>query len=79
MSHDDLDALLATPERPSSQDCHVCWALDRLEPTDAEKMRAVLARLDIPASKIREAFKRRLEFVPGESPIKRHRNGGCTS
>lgn len=74
---DDLDALLASPERPQAQDCHVCWALARLDDATADKMRAVLTRKDIPSSKIRAAFRTRLDFVPGDGPMQRHRDGGC--
>ena len=69
----DLDDMLAEPERPGSRECHVCWALGRLEPTTAEKMRAVLARTDITPERVPAAIAARLDFEPGEWSVNRHR------
>jgi hypothetical protein len=76
---DDLDELLASPARPGPNVCHVCWALDQLDPVTADKMRQVLDRHDITSTRVRVAFRTRLDFVPGESAITRHRREGCAS
>ena len=74
---DDLDEILASPARPGSKECHVCWALTRLDPATADKMRAILDRRDIPAHRVRAAFASRVTPTPGLSPIRRHRDRGC--
>ena len=75
---DDIDALLAEPERPGAQDCHVCWGLARIDSRDRERLTAVLARRDIPPRKIRPLFAARLDgWAPGDSTFQRHRDGKC--
>ncbi len=75
---DDIDALLATPERPGAKECHACWALTRIDPHDADRLAAVLARRDIPPAKIQPLFAARLDgWSPGDTTIQRHRDGKC--
>lgn len=74
---DDLDILLAAPARPGASECNTCWALARLSDTDHAKMVQVLAREDIPASKIRSAFRTLIDFAPGDTSISRHNRGEC--
>lgn len=70
---DDLDELLTTPARPGPKDCHVCWSLARMDDDTADKMRAVLARTDLPWQKVSAAIERRTAVAPGQDSIRRHR------
>ncbi len=78
--HDDIDELLSKPERPAAKECHVCWALSRLEPGDRDRLVVALARPDISANRIRPLFAARLNgWAPGDTTMQRHRNGGCAA
>jgi len=75
----DLDDLLATPTRPSGKECATGWAVQRMTPEDAAKVRAILARPinRETARRLADAFAARdLGPISAES-IVRHANGGC--
>ncbi len=75
---DDIDELLAKPERPGAKECHVCWALSRVTDADRPRLEAVLARRDIPSRRIMPLFAARLDgWAPGDTTMQRHRDGGC--
>ena len=71
----DLDVLAATPARPGSKECSVCWALTQLTPETAVKMRAVLDNNNAAAPDVVKAFAKRVEFSIGRDSIVRHRQG----
>ena len=75
----DLDDLLATPSRPGGKECATGWAIQRMTPGDAAKVRAILARKVSreTARRLADAFAARdLGPISAES-IVRHANGGC--
>ena len=77
-STDDIDALLASPERPGGKDCHVCWGLAKVPDGDRDRLALVVARRDIPPAKVRPLFSARLDgWAPGETSLLRHRDGKC--
>ncbi len=76
---DDLDLLLAAPARPGGKECATGWCIQRLDPAEADKVRAILARgiTREQARALVAAFTRRdLPWASMESVI-RHANGGC--
>ena len=75
---DDIDELLAKPERPGAKECHVCWALSRVPAEDRPRLEAVLARRDIPSRRIMPLFAARLDgWAPGDTTMQRHRDKAC--
>ncbi len=76
MSDDDLDALLAPGPRPSGKECATGWALQRLDPTTAEKFRTAMA-YNVNPDDLAAAFASR--GYPWATPmsIRRHAQGGC--
>ncbi len=73
---DDLDALLAAGPRPGAKECATGWALQRLDASEAEKFRQLMA-YNVPARDIAAAFARRGLGLVGISSISKHAGGGC--
>jgi hypothetical protein len=77
---DDLDTILATPERPGGKECATGWSIARMTPEDAAKTRAILARgvTREQARALVAAFTRRdMPWASVESVV-RHARGMCT-
>lgn len=76
---DDLDTLLAVRPRPGGKECATGWAIGRLSPEEAEKVRAILS-LPMNRERARDlaaALARRdLGYASVESII-RHAKGDC--
>jgi hypothetical protein len=68
----DVDAAIAAEFRVQSNTCQTCLWLSTLDPTEAAKWDANLARKDVPHSAIFRAAKKR-GFPRGEGSIEGHR------
>ena len=76
---DDLDTILATPERPGGKECATGWSIQRMTPADAAKTRAIIERgvNRETARRLVAAFTRRDLPWPTVESIVRHAKGEC--